>query len=121
MRQVSDNSGGFGRASSTAASRGCHGIGVNDKICVSSHARGGAASAAAARNALPPQPAIHDRRYHDAGGATFRPILDPDSAILDQRDSFARNFSRKWRFPYVLTARRIPTLQTQLPGSLDRI
>jgi hypothetical protein len=26
---------------------------------------------------------MHDRRYHDAGGATFTPILDPDSAILD--------------------------------------
>jgi hypothetical protein len=92
MRQVSDNSGGFGRASSTGASRGCHGIGVNDKICVSSHARDGAAPAAAARNARPPQPTIHGRRYHDAGGATFTPILAPDSAILDQRDSFARNF-----------------------------
>jgi hypothetical protein len=54
-------------------------------------------------------------------GRTFTPILGPDSAILDRRDSFARNFSPTWRFPYVHTARRIPTLQTQLPGSSDRI
>jgi hypothetical protein len=46
----------------------------------------------AARNVRTLQPAMHDRRYRDAGSAAFAPILDRGSAILDHCDSFARIF-----------------------------
>jgi hypothetical protein len=64
---------------------------------------------------------MHDRRYHDAGGAPFTPILDPDSANLDHRDSFGRIFSLMRRAVLTFLPRVESRLATQPPSSLDRI
>ena len=67
VRQVSDMSGGFGRPSSTAASRGCHGIAVKRQNLRDALLWEGTAVAAVAGRALRPQPAIHECPYRGAG------------------------------------------------------